>query len=181
MKAFHDPFGDTLGALAAQFTVLSLLAFGGANAVVPEMHREAVDVHHWMSDADFTALFAIAQAAPGPNFMVSTLVGWKAAGLAGALVATAAMCAPSCFLTYWVAKAWDRFREAPWRRALAAGLAPVTVGLVAATFWLLVRTADRSVSLGLVTAATVAIAYFTRLNPLWCLASAAAFGLLGLL
>ena len=179
MKALHDPFGDTLGALAAQFTLLSLLAFGGANAVVPEMHREAVDVHHWMSDADFTALFAIAQAAPGPNFMVSTLVGWKAAGLAGALVATAAMCAPSCLLAYWVAKAWDRFREAPWRRALAAGLAPVTVGLVAATFWLLVRAADRNVYLGLVTAATLAVAYFTRLNPLWCLAAAAGLGLLG--
>ncbi|HLZ83580.1 MAG TPA: chromate transporter [Caulobacteraceae bacterium] len=177
-----DPLGDTLGALAAQFTLLSLLAFGGANAVVPEMHRQAVDVHHWMSDADFTALFAIAQAAPGPNFMVSTLVGWKAAGLAGALVATAAMCAPSCFLTYWVAKAWDRFREAAWRRALAGGLAPVTVGLVAATFWLLARAADRDVRLGLVTAATVAVAYcFTRLNPLFCLAAAAGLGLLGLL
>jgi chromate transporter len=171
--------GDTLGALAVQFTLLSLLAFGGANAVVPEMHRQAVDVHHWMSDADFTALFAIAQAAPGPNFMVSTLVGWKAAGLAGALVATVAMCGPSCLLTYWVAKAWDRFREAPWRRALAAGLAPVTVGLVAATFWLLARAADRDLALGLVTAATLATAWFTRLSPLWCLAAAAGLGLLG--
>lgn len=172
---------DTLGALAVQFTLLSLLAFGGANAVVPEMHRQAVDVHHWMSDADFTALFAIAQAAPGPNFMVSTLVGWKAAGIAGAMVATVAMCGPSCLLTYWVAKAWDRFREAPWRRALAAGLAPVTVGLVAATFWLLVRAADRDIPLGLVTAATLATVYFTRLNPLWCLAAAAGLGLFGLL
>ena len=133
-----------------------------------------------MSDADFTALFAIAQAAPGPNFMISTLVGWKAAGLAGALVATAAMCAPSCFLTYWVAKAWDRFREARWRRALAGGLAPVTVGLVAATFWLLAHIADRSVALGLVTAATATVAYLTRLNPLWCFAAAAGLGLLGL-
>ena len=70
--------GDTLGAIAAQFAVLSLLAFGGANAVVPEMHRQSVSVHHWMSDADFTALYAIAQAAsPAPNVMISTLVGWK--------------------------------------------------------------------------------------------------------
>src|ERR1700692_2333802 len=113
--------------------------------------------------------------------MVSTLVGWKGAGLAGALVATAAMCAPSCFLTYWVAKAWDRFREAPWRRALAGGLAPVTVGLVGATFWLLVQAADRDVALGLVTAATVAVAYFTRLNPLFCLAAAAGLGVVGVL
>jgi len=169
--------GDTLGAIAAQFAVLSLLAFGGANAVVPEMHRQSVSVRHWMTDADFTALYAIAQAAPGPNVMISTLVGWKAAGLAGALTATLAMCAPSCFLAFWVAKAWDRFRETPVRRALAAGLAPVTVGLVAATFWLLVRTVDRDIRLGLITAATAAITYLTRLNPLWCLACAACLGL----
>jgi len=172
--------GDTLLALFVQFALLSLLAFGGANAVVPEMHRQAVEVRHWMSDAEFTALFAIAQAAPGPNFMVSTLVGWKAAGLAGALVATLAMCAPSCLLTYWAAKAWDRYREAPWRQALAKGLAPVTVGLVAATAWLLMRAADLDARLAAITVGTAAVAYLTRLNPLWALGAAAGLGLLGL-
>ena len=97
-----------------QFAGLSLVAFGGANAVIPEIHRQSVEVHHWMTDKDFAALFAIAQAAPGPNFLVATLVGWKAAG-PGALVATAAMCGPSCVLTFWVAKAWDRYRETAWR------------------------------------------------------------------
>ena len=114
-NAAMKPVSDTLTALALQFGVLSLLAFGGANAVVPEIHRQAVAVHHWMSDKDFAALFAIAQAAPGPNMMISTLVGWKAAGIAGALIATAAMCAPSCLLTFAAVKVWDRFREARWR------------------------------------------------------------------
>jgi chromate transporter len=172
---------DTLLALFAQFVVLSLLAFGGANAVAPEMHREAVSVHHWMSDADFTALFAIAQAAPGPNFLISTLVGWKAAGLPGAIVATLAMCAPSCFLTYWVAKVWERYRETHWRRALAGGLAPVTVGMVAATGLLLVRAADLDIRLASITIATVGVVWFTRLSPLWALAAAAGIGLLGLI
>ncbi len=174
------PAGDALLGLFVQFTILSLLAFGGANAVVPEMHRQAVEVSHWMTDADFTALFAIAQAAPGPNVMISTLVGWRAAGIPGALVATAAMCGPSCLLTFWVAKLWDRYRAAPWRRAIAAGLAPVTVGLVAATAWLLVRGADLNVRLAAITLATGLAAAFTRLNPLWLLAVAAGLGLLGL-
>src|SRR6202035_1627180 len=98
--------------------------------------------------------------------MVSTLVGWKAAGIPGALVATAAMCAPSCLLTYWAAKAWDRYRQAPWRIALGAGLAPVTVGLVSASAWLLAGAADQGWRLALVTAATGLAAFFTRLNPL---------------
>jgi chromate transporter len=172
---------DTLLAIALQFAGLSLVAFGGANAVIPEIHRQAVDVRHWMTDQDFAALFAIAQAAPGPNFLISTLVGWKAAGLSGALVATAAMCGPSCLLTYWVAKFWDRYRETEWRIAIGAGLAPVTVGFVFSSAFVLIRAADKGWRLAVVTAATAAIAYFTRLNPLWCLLAAGVLGLAGVL
>jgi chromate transporter len=172
---------DTLLALALQFAGLSLVAFGGANAVIPEIHRQAVDVHHWMTDEDFAALFAIAQAAPGPNFLVSTLVGWKAAGLAGALTATAAMCAPSCLLTFWVAKVWDRYRETEWRAALGGGLAPVTVGFVFSSAFVLVRAADADWRLALVTAASAAVVFFTKLNPLWCLGAAALLGVTGVL
>jgi chromate transporter len=171
--------GDTLVALAVQCAGLSLLAFGGANAVLPEIHRQSVEINHWMTDQDFASLFAIAQAAPGPNFLVVTLVGWKAAGLAGALVATAAMCAPSCLLTYWVAKFWDHHREAPWRVAVAAGVAPVTVGLVFSSAFVLAQAADKGWRLALVTAASAAVAYFTKLNPLWCLGAAAVLGMAG--
>jgi chromate transporter len=171
----------TLGALALQFATLSLVAFGGANAVIPEIHRQSVQVHHWMTDKDFAALFAIAQAAPGPNFLISTLIGWKVAGLAGALVATAAMCAPSCFLTFWIAKAWDRYRHTRWRIAVGAGIAPVAVGLVFSSAYVLVRAADPGWRFAAVTAVSAAFAYFTKLNPLWCLAGAALLGLSGVL
>ena len=170
---------DTLLALFVQFALLSLLAFGGANAVVPEMHRQAVDLHHWMTGSQFAALFAISQAAPGPNFMISTLVGWKAAGLPGALVATLAMCAPSCLLTFWVAKVWDNSRETRWRVLAVATLAPLTVGLVTATAYLLVRGADRNWRLAVVTLTVAVVAYRSRLNPLWLLGGAAALGLTG--
>ena len=170
-----------LGDVALQFALLSLVAFGGANAVVPEMHRLAVTLRHWTSDAEFANLFAIAQAAPGPNVMIATLIGWKAAGLVGAVVATVAMCAPSCLLTYFAAKAWERWRETRWRAALGAGLAPVTVGLIVSSAWLLAHAADRGWKLVAVTTATAVVAYATKLNPLWCLAAAAGLGLAGLL
>jgi len=173
------PLSQTLTTLFVQFAILSLLAFGGANAVVPEIHRQAVEMNHWMSDKDFAALFAIAQAAPGPNFLISTLVGWKAAGLPGALVATLAMCAPSCLFTYWIIKIWDRYREAPLRIAVGAGLEPVTVGLIGASAWLLARGADHEWRLAAVTVATGLVAYFTKFNPLWCLAAAGGLGMAG--
>ena len=166
--------------LALRFTMLSLLAVGGVTAVLPEVHRVVVDVHHWMSDAEFTDLFAISQASPGPNMLIVALIGWHVAGLPGALTATAAMCAPCCTLSFFVARVWDRFRGAPWRRAVEAGLAPITIGLVLATGWLLARGADTGWVASGITVSTTALVVLTRVNPLWLFVGAGLLGLAGL-
>lgn len=147
---------DVLLTLAVQFAVLSLLAIGGVQTVVPEIHRQAVDLAHWMSATEFADLFAISQASPGPNMLIVALVGWKAAGLAGAAVATLAICIPSCCLTYAVNRVWYRFHGARWRAAVQAGLAPVTLGLVLATGYVVTRAADHTPVAFAVTAGTVA-------------------------
>jgi len=165
-----------LGDLAWRFAMLSLVAIGGANAVVPELHRQAVEIAHWMSNKEFSALFAIAQAAPGPNVLIVTLIGWRVGGVPGALVATAAMVLPSSLLTFWVFRVWRRLGDKPWRAAVQSGLAPLTVGLVAASAYLLAVAADISLATGVVTAATAALSYFTGLNPLWAFAVAASLG-----
>ena len=170
----------TLAALAAHFAALSLLAIGGANAVVPEMHREAVDTAHWMSARQFADLFAIAQVSPGPNVIIVTLIGYQVAGISGAIVATLAMCGPSCLATYVIAQTWDRFKQARWRTIVEAGLVPVSVGLIAATALVLARAADRSVAQLAITVGTAILAYATRINPLWAFAVAALAGLAGL-
>src|SRR4030095_6127388 len=72
--------------IALRFMILSLIAVGGVTTIIPEVHRIVVDVHHWVSDAEFTQLFVIARAAPGPNMLLVTLIGWKVGGLPGALV-----------------------------------------------------------------------------------------------
>ena len=170
---------DPLGDLARHFALLSLLAIGGANAVVPEMHRHAVEVARWMTDQEFAALFAMAQAAPGPNVLVVTLIGWHVAGIAGALVATFAMCGPSCLLTYAVVRSAGRFKDRAWARTVQDGLAPLTVGLVAGTAYLLALAADTSIATIAVTVATAALSYWTRVNPLWVFGAAAALGAAG--
>jgi chromate transporter len=171
---------DILTKLFVQFAMLSLLAIGGANAVIPEMHRQAVEIEHWMSAREFADLFAISQVAPGPNVIIVTLVGYHVAGLAGALVATLAMCGPTCVFTYYVGRVWDRFKDAPWRIATQAGLVPISIGLIAASAFILARAADTTWTAVVITAATAGIAYFTRLNPLWAFAVAAALGYAGL-
>jgi chromate transporter len=169
-----------LAELAAQFMLLSMLSIGGANAVIPEIHRRVVEVEHWMTDADFAQLFALSQAAPGPNVLIVSLVGWKVAGIVGGVVAMLAMAGPSSLLTYAVAHAWERFRDAPWRIAIQRGLAPVTVGLILASGYVLIRTADQTWAAYAVSGVTLTLALATPVHPLWLLGVAALIGAFGL-
>lgn len=171
---------STLADLALVFAQLSLLAFGGANAIVPEMQRQVVDVHHWMNAHEFAALYALAQAAPGPNMMVVSLVGWRVAGFWGALVTTGAIAVPSSVLTLLVSGAWYKFKDAPWRKALQAGLQPVTAGLIMASAALLIQTTAVDWTAAAVTAVTAGLFMFTKVNPLMILAAAGAAGAIGL-
>lgn len=170
----------SLSELAVVYGQLSLLAFGGANSIIPEMQRQVVDVHHWMTPHEFASLYALAQAAPGPNMMVVSLVGWRVAGLWGALVTTAAIALPSSILTLLISGAWYRFKDAPWRKAVQAGLQPVTAGLIMASAALLIRSTTVDWTAALVTLAATALFILNKLHPLLILACAAAVGALGL-
>ncbi len=170
-----------LTTLFVYFATLSLFAVGGANAAMPEMHRIAVETMHWMSDKQFADVFAIAQMSPGPNVLIVTLIGYHVAGFAGAAVATVAMCGPSCLLAHFVTRVWERFKEARWRRAIQAGLVPLSLGLIAASAFVLAPAADHSVVALAVTAATAVVAFATRLNPLWLFAVGGVLGLFGLI
>jgi chromate transporter len=168
-----------LTSLFGYFALLSLFAIGGANAAIPEMHRVAVDVMHWMSGRQFADMFAISQVSPGPNVIIVALIGYHVAGFTGAAVATTAMCGPTCLLAFAATRTWDRFKDAHWRIAIQSGLVPLSLGLIAASAFVLARTADHTVYAGLITAATTAVAYFTRINPLWTFVVAGVLGLSG--
>jgi chromate transporter len=166
--------------LAVIFTELSLLAFGGGNTILPEMQRQVVDEHHWMTAADFSALFALAQAAPGPNLMIVPLVGWRVAGWSGVLVSSLAKFGPSSILTGALLGVWRRFKDKPWRRIVQTGLVPLTVGLVAASASVIAEASDRTLGLAAITAIGALISARTRVHPLWVLAGGAVAGLIGL-
>lgn len=171
----------SLTALAINFSFLSLFAIGGANAAIPEMHRLSVVVMHWMTDRQFADMFALAQMAPGPNVLIVTLIGYHVAGLAGGIVATAGMCGPACVFAFWFARTWDRFKGAKWRTVIQAALSPLSLGLVAASGYVVTRAAGQTPGTLAIVAAAATIAFTTRLNPLWLFAAAGLLGLTGLL
>ena len=169
----------TLAALFLQFAILSFFAIGGGGSAVPEMHRQTVEIAQWLTDRQFSELFALSQAAPGPNIMFVALLGHFIAGVPGAVVATVAICGPSCVFACAVSRVVERFRNARWRIAIQAGLVPVTIGLIAASALIIAQGADRDWACFAITAATFALVYWTRLTPLVAFAGAALLGLSG--
>ncbi len=166
--------------LFLEFVLLSFVAFGGASALLPELHRVVVDHHHWMDNTTFTHLYAIAQAAPGPNVLVVTLIGWEVAGLAGALAATLGMCLPMSVLIYLLMDRWERLSGQRWQQAISLGVAPLAVGLIFSGATLIAQAADFQVGAWLVVFATAFLNLrYKTLHPLWLIAAGALLGLSG--
>jgi chromate transporter len=173
--------------LAGLFASLSLLSIGGGNAVLPEMHLQAVRGHHWMTDSQFADIFSISQTAPGPSILIVTLVGYGAgltvggvpAAIVGGVIATVAMVVPAGSLMYVVTLFWKKAQKAKWRIAVEKGFAPLTVGLIMATSLVMSRTADHDWRAYLLTAICTAIFVFTKTNPLIVVGAAGVIGYFG--
>ena len=174
---------------------ISLLAVGGAIATAPDMHRFLVERQGWLTDLQFNASIAIAQAAPGPNVLFIALLGWNvginaggagpagwASGALGMVLSMVGIMLPSTTLT-WLATRWGhRNRERRGVRAFKQGMAPVVIGLLLATSWVLTRAHgnfDTAWPLWLLSAVTVVLVWRTRLHLLWMLGAGAALGALG--
>jgi len=167
----------TLGLLVLYFGVLSLISFGGMPSVLPEMQRLVVEENGWATPLEFVQLFAIAQAAPGPNVLIVSLIGWKAAGLPGGVVALLAACAPAAALAWWVTDLWERFKDSPWRKAIQRAVGPIVVGLTLSGGYVLCTPASApDPRLWAIAGASATVMLMTRINPLWMLAAGGVVG-----
>ena len=176
-------FGGTLIALAFVFAPLSLLSFGGGNAVIADIAQQTIAVHGWTSEREFADLFALSRAAPGPGSMLAALIGWKAAGIAGAFVATLAFYVPSAMLVFAASRVWGRWRGSTWHTAIERGLAPVAAGLFLSGGIVVLRASPGGPAVWIAAlAAAAALLRWPRMHPVPLLLGAAAlFGLLGAL
>jgi chromate transporter len=173
-----DP-GVLLG-LALHFGALSLLAIGGALATAPDMQRYVVGEQGWLSDAQFTASVALAQAAPGPNLLFVAVIGFNVAGLAGVAATLAGSLLPSATLALAAARWGEARRESRAVRAFTQGLAPLTLGLLLATGWVLTEPVRGSVGAMLLVPLTVIALLKLNLSPVWLVAAGALAGAFGL-
>lgn len=155
------------------FLPLSLVTIGGGQSAIADMHRQIVDVHHWMSAAQFVDAFAIARLAPGPGSLLATLIGWQIAGFWGALAATVGIFGPTALLIYGVAHIWSRYEGARLLRALERGLRPVAAGMILAASYVLIQSLEGGwIARGMALAST-ALLMLTPVNPLLLIGSGA--------
>jgi chromate transporter len=157
------------------------MAIGGVRSILPDMQRYVVEVNHWMSVRQFADVYAIGQAAPGPNMMFVTLLGWQLSGWAGAIVATLAIIFPPIVLTLGVTHLHANNPNAPLGRAIRSGLGPIAIGLTLSSGWILAQSADHSWRTALLTLLTVGLMLRTKLNPVWLIAAGAIAGIGGIL
>jgi chromate transporter len=177
----------TYFSLITMFGSLSLMSIGGGNAVLPEMHLEAVRGHHWLSNTQFGDIFAISQAAPGPSILIVAMVGYAAGlavggvagGIIGGVIATLAMVIPAAILVYVLTLSWQKAEKSRLRHAIEKGFAPLTVGLIMATALVMSKAADHDWRAYLLTGVCTAIFVFTKTNPLIVVAAAGLIGYLG--
>jgi chromate transporter len=175
----HGLDAGVLFALFLHFAMLSLLAVGGAITTAPDMQRYVVIEKGWLSDAMFTNSVAIAQAAPGPNVLFVAVVGWNVAGLAGVFATLLGSLLPSTTLALSATRWGDKRKDSRGMRAFTAGLAPLTLGLLLATGWILTEPVRGHVGAMLLVPLTVVGMLKSKLSPVWWVGFGALAGALG--
>ncbi len=166
-------------ALFGHFLMLSLLAVGGAITTAPDMQRYVVGERHWLTDAQFSGSVALAQAAPGPNVLFVAVVGYNVGGLVGVLATMVGTLLPSSLLTLRASRWNSRYAQSRPVRSLHAGLAPITLGLLLATGWILFEPFAADWRSALLALGTVALMLRTRVSALWPITCGALLGGLG--
>lgn len=168
---------DDILAMFWQFTLLSLLAVGGLNSVIPDMQRYVVE-QGWFTARQFGEVYALSQATPGPNVMVVTMIGAIVAGWTGAMAVTIALFLPGTIMTSALIHLNTRNPDTILALAIRRGLAPVTIGLTLSTAWVMLHALSSEwsgVAMAFITALLVSR---TRMNPLWLIAAGAVIGML---
>ncbi len=164
-----------------KLSAFSLLAFGGVNALLPELLNLAVYQERWIDLQTFSDYFAIAQAAPGPNFMTVTLIGWHIYGVLGALLATLAIAWPSSILIYFCQRLIVGIKDPITKKSIQYAAAALAIGLVLASAWQIAIQINHSAAAYALTITTIGLTLFTRWHPLYLIVIGGALGAIGLI
>jgi chromate transporter len=170
---------------------IAVVSVGGGVAVLPDAFRYMVTDRKWLSSEDFTNMVALAQAAPGPNILMWSLISFQAAATYGvglsiftALIGLLSFIIPTCTIAWTVNRLMEARSKARLIKAIKTGLVPLTAGIVIASGWLLTDAAatagrpDPLIWIYVVSFGVAIVSYLRQINPLWMVAIGGVAGLL---
>jgi chromate transporter len=160
------------------FAVISMLAFGGGNAVISLLERISVERMQWVTPQDFAAAIGFAYITPGPVLITSAFIGYRAGGFSGALVATAGVFSIPLLLAIFAAHQIERYIHHPWLQGFGLGAGPAVIGLLGITVFVLGRQAFHGWPYGVISGAALIFALFTRVSPILILIGGTVLGTL---
>lgn len=159
------------------FAGLSLMLFGGGYVFIPMIQEIVVNGNGWVTQTEFIDGIAMGQITPGPILISAAFIGFKVAGLAGALIATIGIFLPPAIVMIIATKGLERIKHSPVIQAALRGVRPAVIGMIFAAAVVVGDTAAASgVSLFIFVASMVALMYL-KLDVIWIIPTA---GLLGL-
>jgi chromate transporter len=181
LKAFLFPVIPGLAklglALSVSFIFLRIgtVTFGGGFVMIPEIQNEVVSSHHWLTHQEFADATALGQITPGPVLIMATFVGYRVAGLLGALFSTVCVFLPSFLMTIAAGSSFRRFRSNRQMQAFLRGVAPAVTGLLAAAAWSVARSGIHTLIGGTMAVLLILILLRYRPNALYVLMGAGVF------
>jgi chromate transporter len=151
-----------IGALVWTALKVGALSFGGGFVIIPLMQQDAVDVYHWMTDAQFLNAVALGQVTPGPVVATVAAVGYAAYGIGGGLLAAAVAFIPSFSFILLGGGRFERLRGNATARGFLDGAGPAAIGAILGSSVPLALALDETWQLGVLAAAAVVLLVLRR-------------------
>lgn len=160
------------------FFKVGLFTFGGGYAMIPLLQAELIERKKWLTEDEIMDYYSIGQCTPGIIAVnVSTFTGYKLKGIAGALVATAGIIAPSLIIIMTLANILNIFFDNPYVVHAFTGIRVVVIALMLDVVFGMWKKNIKDKYQWLIFILAAAVMIFLSLSPVWVVAGAAAFGL----
>ncbi|MBQ5648287.1 MAG: chromate transporter [Alistipes sp.] len=162
--------------LFTTFFKIGLFSFGGGFAMIPLMQREVIEKHKWINEKDFLDMLVLAQSTPGPIAVnTAVFVGYKTAGVLGAIMATLGTILPSFIIILLLAIFFTEIRDNRYVDAAFRAMRPAVVALIVAPLMGLVK-GMKWYLIAVAAAVAIAVWYF-GFSPMYLIAGGVVVGI----
>ncbi|AGK96368.1 chromate efflux transporter [Clostridium pasteurianum] len=164
---FAVSFNPLLLLLGSIFFKMGAFLFGGGTLMIPFMQQEVVTHYNWLTMDEFLVGIALGQVTPGPYLITATFVGYKVAGVSGAIVATLGIFLPSLFLVMATAEIHQKIKHNLWVSAAIKGIVASFTGMMFVVAVGVVRHSVVDIPSALIILPVFAMLLFSKLDTIW--------------